>query len=214
MRPTNLGVGPTASSSLHKPRPARQVTTMQTLSTPTRFVPESGLLALSMLVVAMTWALAFVDERAGLIVGTLIPASLAAICDARIARLPNRLVVMTALPAVLLVIIDVGRGQTEALGYVVGGSIVMTLPILMIHLVSPSAMGFGDVKLAAALGLPLGATDPRLSVGALFIASAVTGVAALVTRRASLPLGPGLVVGTAIAWAIGRWIGMELAPWR
>jgi leader peptidase (prepilin peptidase) / N-methyltransferase len=214
MRPTNLGVGPTASSNLHKRRPARQATTMQTLSTPTRLVPEFGWLALSVLVLSAVGAAAFVDERAGLFVGTLIPASLAAICDVRTARLPNRLIAMTALPAVLLVIIDVAHGERAAIGYVVGGSIVMALPIMMIHLMSPSAMGFGDVKLAAALGLPLGATDPRLSVSALCVASAVTGVAALATRRASLPLGPGLVAGTAIAWAISRWIGMELAPWR
>ena len=167
---------------------------MQTLTTTSRTMPAPGFLILS--------------------VATMIPASLAALSDVRTARLPNRLVALAAFPALLLLFVEMMRGHAGAAAYIVGGSALMALPLLAIHVVSPKAMGFGDVKLAAAVGLALGTVDPRLTVVAICVASAVTGMIGMVTRRTSLPFGPGLVVGTTIAWAAGGLIGMELMPWR
>jgi len=68
--------------------------------------------------------------------------------------------------------------------------------------------GWGDVKLAPALGLLLG--WPRVLVGvfAAFLVGAVVGVALLVSKKKKLgqtvPFGPFLVVGTIIALLWGH----------
>ena len=69
----------------------------------------------------------------------------------------------------------------------------------------PVAMGFGDVKLAAALGAVLGIAG--FLVGLLFavVLGAVVGVAQrLAGGSRFVPFGPFLVVGAALAWAFGE----------
>jgi leader peptidase (prepilin peptidase)/N-methyltransferase len=74
--------------------------------------------------------------------------------------------------------------------------------LLTPRLFNPAAMGMGDVKLAAFLGLLLGAEVlPALMLG--FLATAPVLAMLLVTRgraarRASIPLGPFLALGAAI----------------
>mgnify|MGYP002621191202 FL=1 len=66
-------------------------------------------------------------------------------------------------------------------------------------------MGFGDVKLAAALGAVLGIAG--FLVGLLFavVLGAVVGVAQrLAGGSRFVPFGPFLVVGAALAWAFGE----------
>ena len=84
---------------------------------------------------------------------------------------------------------------------------VMALPLLVVHLVTPAAMGFGDVKLAVALGAGLGVLEPKLAVLALAVASGLTLLAAACTRRSAMPFAPGLVIGAgrgAGTWSIRR----------
>jgi len=94
------------------------------------------------------------------------------------------------------------------------GAAILAGPLLVAHLASPAAMGFGDVKLAVALGAALGLVDPTLGVVALCVASATTAVAGIALRRGALPFGPGLVVGTTAAFALASaWTERRL-PWR
>ena len=72
-------------------------------------------------------------------------------------------------------------------------------PLLVVHVVSPSAMGFGDVKLAAALGAALGSIDVRAALLALCVGTAATAVVGVARGRATMPLGPGLVVGSVVS---------------
>ena len=79
----------------------------------------------------------------------------------------------------------------------------------MFHLISPAGMGFGDVKLAAVMGLYLGwlaagyATAFVLVLWALGIgalAASALGIALLAfqgkNRRTPIPFGPYLAFGT------------------
>jgi leader peptidase (prepilin peptidase)/N-methyltransferase len=65
-------------------------------------------------------------------------------------------------------------------------------------------MGFGDVKLAAFMGLFLG--YPKI-IGAFYIAFIVGAVIGLIlmifkkaNRKTQIPFGPFLILGTTIAW--------------
>jgi leader peptidase (prepilin peptidase)/N-methyltransferase len=86
----------------------------------------------------------------------------------------------------------------------------MAVPLLVLHLVTPAAMGFGDVKLAVALGAGLGVLEPKLAVLALAVASGLTLVAAAWARRAATAFAPGLVIGAAAALALGSLDGWSV----
>jgi leader peptidase (prepilin peptidase)/N-methyltransferase len=77
---------------------------------------------------------------------------------------------------------------------------------LLLFIIRPSGMGFGDVKLAASVGLGLGWIGWQAVVAGTFltfIIAAVYGVALLLlhraTRSSQLPFGPFIVLGTLLA---------------
>jgi len=70
------------------------------------------------------------------------------------------------------------------------------------------AMGFGDVKLAAASGLLLGWPDIALATAFSFVLGGLWGGALLIARRRSMkdriPFGPFFVIGALFTVAFGR----------
>lgn len=148
------------------------------------------------------------------IVAALLLGGWAAAVDIRDGRLPNALVAASALPTTAVVIHGLTAGAgTDAVLAVVVGAALMAVPLFAVHVVAPAAMGFGDVKLAAALGALIGLVDMRGALLALCFASAGTAVVGLATRRPTMPLGPGLVVGTAAAFVVAG-LGGTTLPWR
>ncbi len=78
---------------------------------------------------------------------------------------------------------------------------------LLVHFVYPAGMGFGDVKLAPTLGLAIGwlFTDPFLAVQRMLVAvvlglllGGVIGIIVQRSRKAEVPFGPFMVLGTLI----------------
>lgn len=140
-------------------------------------------------------------------VAALVPAALVDL-DER--RLPNRLVAIAAALTAAVLALSVGVDLALGLDADVAGLLgdvgigigLMAGPLLVMHLASPAAMGFGDVKAAAVLGSGLGTVDAQLPLVALLLASAATAAWGLATRRRSLPFGPGLVVGSAWTLAL------------
>jgi leader peptidase (prepilin peptidase)/N-methyltransferase len=112
-------------------------------------------------------------------------------------RIPDALVVAAAVPTLIAVVHESSR-----VGGVLLGLALMAGPLLVLHLAQPAQLGFGDVKLAAALGAAIGLIDARLSVLALALGTALTLSVALVRRRSSLAFGPGLVAGAVLALII------------
>ena len=133
----------------------------------------------------------------GLAVAVLVPAVLV---DVHEHRLPDLWVGSAG--AVLLV----GIGYSMSMGVagfapasIVLGATMMAGPLLVVHLVSPTSMGFGDVKAAMVLGAALGTVGWQLSLVALAVASGATTVVAVGRRRRHIAFGPGLVGGTIVA---------------
>ncbi len=122
---------------------------------------------------------------------TLSIAAWAAWVDLRSRRIPNLAVLGAAIPTALVVV----WSPSHAAG-VLAAALVAGGPLMAVHLISPTAMGFGDVKLAAVLGASLGLIDWRLGLVAICVASGATAVVGLVVRRGVLPFAPGLWFGT------------------
>jgi leader peptidase (prepilin peptidase)/N-methyltransferase len=128
-----------------------------------------------------------------------------AIIDLRTHRLPNPLT-LSAYPIVLIglalpSIID-GRWGDFGRGLLAGLAALAVFALL--HVINPSGMGLGDVKLAGSMGALLGWLSWSSLIVGLFLGfalAAIVGLALLATgragRKSAMPFGPFMLVG---AW--------------
>jgi leader peptidase (prepilin peptidase)/N-methyltransferase len=163
-----------------------------------------------LLALTAAWAAASAYGWRGLVAGAaLVVAGAAAHRDLLSHRIPDRVLLLAASPLSVSVVLD--HGRAVAVATLALGAVVMAGPLLVLHLASPAAMGWGDVKLACLLGAALAVVDPRLGIPALVLASAATLAVAVATRRAVLPFAPGLVGGAAVALTVASTNVLELA---
>lgn len=120
--------------------------------------------------------------------------------DIREQRLPNWLTMPGAL-AILAAAAAAGRGAPATLG-----AVGLTGVYLVVHLISPAAMGAGDVKLAVGLGGLTGAFGFDVWALAAVAAPLLTAVSACVAvlRRSSstVPHGPSMCLATFAAMVL------------
>ena len=130
---------------------------------------------------------------------TLAVLTVLAAIDLEVHLLPNRIV----FPAILGAIAWQAVFFPDRLGECLVAGVVAALVLLVPSLFHPGAVGMGDVKVTAFLGLVLGGdVITALLVGSL--ASAPVALAVLVARGtaargAALPFGPFLALGAAVA---------------
>jgi leader peptidase (prepilin peptidase)/N-methyltransferase len=135
----------------------------------------------------------------GVLAAGLLPvlAALAAI-DLRARVLPNRIVGPALLAVLAWQLIFFTERVPECLLAAAGAGAFVLLPSLL----QPGAMGMGDVKLAALLGLTLGAdVVAALLIGFLAAAPVAAGillVGGTKARRAAIPFGPFLALGAGV----------------
>ncbi|WP_204803294.1 prepilin peptidase [Mycobacterium riyadhense] len=116
--------------------------------------------------------------------------------DIKQRRLPNLL----TLPGAALVLLGAavaGRGMPA-----LAGATALTAVYLLVHLLAPTAMGAGDVKLAIGLGGLTGCFGTEVWVPAALAApllTALVGVVGLWRGVRTVPHGPSMCVATAVA---------------
>ena len=113
-------------------------------------------------------------------------------------RLPDTLT-LPAVPAVLLLLVPLGFG---AVLRAAGGAALLLGAHALVHLVSPCALGAGDVKLAAPVGAVLAAVSwPAVLLGTVLAAliSAILALVLLRRGRREVPHGPSMLVAS---WAV------------
>jgi len=120
--------------------------------------------------------------------------------DIRERRLPNALTLPGAGVVVLAAFLT-GRGLAA-----VAGAAALAGVYLLVHVVAPSAMGAGDVKLALGLGALTGGVGVEVWVPAAMGAPLLTaawGVGAMLRGVRTVPHGPSMCVASALALALG-----------
>lgn len=133
------------------------------------------------------------------------------VIDLRSFVLPNRIVFpVTAASVVILSIAALTGGDGDALLRALVCAAIAFAAFTVLHLVSPRAMGFGDVKLSFLLGLDLGwlgGGEAVLGLALGFVYGAVIGIALIVSRVRSrkdhVPFGPFLAAGALTAVLVG-----------
>jgi len=157
-----------------------------------------------------SWALpAYLVLSAGLLLLSVI--------DLEHFLLPNRVVYPTGVTVLaLLGLAAVGDDAGSAFVRALLGGATAFVGLLVLHLVSPRSLGFGDVRLAFVLGVALGWLgwgEVALGLFLGFFYGAVVGVGLIVTRlrtrKDHVPFGPFLAAGTitVVLWGepILRW---------
>jgi leader peptidase (prepilin peptidase)/N-methyltransferase len=152
---------------------------------------------------------------AAMVAGFLAVMLAAALIDAHHRVIPNRLT-FPAFAAGAAAVLALGlTGQAVSMPGAAIGAATFGGGLLLVALIAPGGMGMGDVKLAALIGLVLGALGLRYVAAASMLAVLAGGVGALVAlslgrgRRSTIPFGPYLAGGAAAA-ALG---GAPLASW-
>jgi leader peptidase (prepilin peptidase) / N-methyltransferase len=124
--------------------------------------------------------------------------------DLRHYILPNRIVLpLTIVTLVLFGAATIANDNTDQLLRALACGAGAFLAFLVLHVASPRAMGFGDVKLSFVLGVALGWLGLFLG----FVYGAVVGVVLIATkvrsRNQHVPFGPFLAAGAITAILIG-----------
>lgn len=148
--------------------------------------------------------LAFLVLALGLVVLSAI--------DLQTFLLPNRVVLpLTVLCALLLVVAAVVDDDFDALARAGIAGAASFAAFTGLHLVSPRAMGFGDVKLSFVLGLTLGwlgTGEVVLGLVLGFVYGALVGLLLIATRIRSrtdhIPFGPFMAAGALTAVLAGQ----------
>lgn len=135
-----------------------------------------------------------------------------AVYDVRWQRIPNAAVY----PALAIaLVVAFARPDGAWWSYLLAG-LVAAAWFIAIGTISPGAMGGGDAKLAALIGLVAGWPSVLVAIFVAFAVGAAIGLMLIVLgrleRREPLPFAPALAVGAATAALAGRQIAGLLWP--
>jgi leader peptidase (prepilin peptidase)/N-methyltransferase len=169
---------------------------------------------LAMIVLFVVTALRFDEEPLGYLISFLFLFAMlltVSVIDVELFRLPDLIVLPSLLVMLALVaVVSVVEDQPEQIRYALVGGVLYFGFLFFAHLVYPRGMGFGDVKLAAVMGLSVGwlGTSYPAAIGLVlwamligFVTGSIIGVVLLAVRRRSkqIPFGPFLALGTVAA---------------
>jgi leader peptidase (prepilin peptidase) / N-methyltransferase len=166
---------------------------------------------LSLAVAFVATVLVLWDDPAQLVMGLVFVATLAAVTLTDLERriIPNRILLVSALAGIAIAAVaDPGSLPERGIAALAAGG-----GLLLAALAYPNGMGMGDVKLAALMGLYLGAAvAPALLVA--FLAGALVGVGLMLrdgaaARKQGVPFGPFLALGGVV----GLLAGDQLINW-
>jgi prepilin signal peptidase PulO-like enzyme (type II secretory pathway) len=182
-----------------------------TTAQPARTIPRSAVAGTAVALGVIAVRLAPLSLA---VIAALVPLAAAAVVDAAERRLPNSLVLLSAVPVSIVCLLDPFVDRLTALGGVTVGALLLAGPLLATHLIAPEAMGFGDVKAGVSLGAALGLIRPELALWTLCLAAAITAGWGLARRERYVALGPGLVFAALAVLFVSACVGIEVTAWH
>jgi leader peptidase (prepilin peptidase) / N-methyltransferase len=103
-------------------------------------------------------------------------------------RIPTPLIHASASILAISIGATVARGEPSRALHATIGLVVVGGAFLVVHLISPNGMGYGDVRLAALTGTAVAyGTSVTIAVACAVVAAAAPGVSCLIRRHQSAP---------------------------
>jgi leader peptidase (prepilin peptidase) / N-methyltransferase len=147
-----------------------------------------------------------------LLVAYLVPVGVAlAVVDWRTRLLPTKVIAPSYVVVVVLCVVAAALGDGGDLARAGWGWLVAGGTFLLLWVVYPKGMGYGDVRLSGLLGLALGflGWGPLLvGVYAGFLLGGLGGAALTMLRlvdRRAYPFGPFMLLGAVVGVLAGDW---------
>ena len=135
-----------------------------------------------------------------------------AVYDVRMQRIPN----VAVYPAIAIAIVVAFIRPDGAWWSFLCAGLLAAAFFIALGAISPGAMGGGDVKLAALIGLVAGWPGVLVAVFVAFAVGAAGGLLLIALgrlgRREPMPFAPALAIGAAIATLAGRQVAGLLWP--
>jgi len=156
--------------------------------------------ALIVVVLAVSIVALNVPMSSAIALVVLIPAML---IDLRERRIPNLWLLAAVASLAITLSVSAALGDSVTGVEIILGALVMSLPILLLHLLSPGSMGFGDVKAAFVLGAALGVVNWQLALVGLTLAAGIGATVGVLSRSRTIAFGPYLLIGATIALTTG-----------
>lgn len=124
--------------------------------------------------------------------------------------IPNRLALTIFEIGIIFTIIygytDFNVAINNIIGFIVGGAIFAIITLVGTLVTNKEAMGFGDVKLVAALGLVMGFPKILIIAVTSFLIGAVVSIILLILKKKKtkdvIPFGPFIVISTIVVMFI------------
>lgn len=104
-----------------------------------------------------------------------------------------------------------------SLGWVLAMAAGAWVFYFLLHVVNPSGIGFGDVRLSWVLGLLLAQSGPAVLLAGLWCGFALGGVGGVLlggvrgSLKRKIPFGPFMVLGAVLGVLVGDWLLSGLA---
>jgi leader peptidase (prepilin peptidase)/N-methyltransferase len=139
-----------------------------------------------------------------------------AVIDLEYQIVPNRILYPSLVLFAILVALGAAVGDEMSLAGAGLGFLAFGGGLLVVAIISPGGMGMGDVKLAALIGLVLGALGLRYVAVAAAVAIILGGLGGIAlmalagaSRKAKIPFGPYLAAGAVAA----TFLAPRIASW-
>jgi len=183
----------------------REARTTRAIKSASALWAESAILAkfgAVFIFLTLVTSVAMLDVPASSVIAliVLIPAMLIDLLERRI---PNLWLLASTSSLAITLSISAAIGNSDTGVEIILGGLVMSLPILLLHLLSPGSMGFGDVKAAVVLGAALGVVNWQLALVGLTLAAGVGAAVGVLSRSRTIAFGPYLLIGATIALTTG-----------
>lgn len=120
--------------------------------------------------------------------------------DYRFQLIPDEAHGIIAILGIINMIINIGNWYNYIIGAAIGGGIFYAISLLAVIIFKKEGMGFGDVKLMAALGFLFGIKNILVITLVAFFFGAIIGGALMIINKKKadsyIPFGPFIVLGT------------------
>ena len=123
--------------------------------------------------------------------------------------LPDQFIIAVALVGIVYALLDFEKAYLNLIGAIAGGGILLLIGIIGKLIFKAEAMGFGDVKLTAALGLVCGLPGIFYALMISLVSGAVAALPVMIKsreKRPYLPFAPFLCLGGISALIFSRLI--------
>lgn len=122
--------------------------------------------------------------------------------DYKIQLIPDEAHVVILILGIINLILNISLWYSYLIGMLIGGGIFLLLSLLAIVIFKKEGMGFGDVKLMAALGFLFGIKNILVITLVSFFIGAIIGSILLILNRKKvdsyMPFGPFIVIATIL----------------